>query len=355
MTVAAVYHRALRTPGRKRRPYEAQIDPAGPSPLTLDGVVAGALRRRRAGVTPYVLLAAFGVVLTFVVGILLIVTRFRRMPRADQALVIGRMGRESVVSFDGALVLPGLQQAETLDLSVVTIDISLAGTHAVRCRDRIRLDVEATLPVRVNRTTEDVLKVATLMGCARASDPEEVRMLYRPRLESAVRTVLAEVDADEASSQRERIEEAVAAAIDAELDGFVHGAVALSRMSLVPIERLDPDDPLDAEAIAELTRRAALAAAATYEERRRMAVQQREADLAILELERATAEARARQEREIAIMQAREQGELDRVRLEEESKTLAVRVGALAGLAEQEKAVRAMLDEIVAARRRQCS
>lgn len=272
-----------------------------------------------------VLVPALGITLLLVFVVLVVVARFRRVPRADQALVIGRAGGERVVRFDGTLVLPGVHHAETLDLSVVTVELSLTGKDAARCKDRVRVDVEAALPVRVNRTKDDVLKVATVIGCARASDPDVVRSLYRPRFESAVRKVFAEVTAEEALGRRAEVEEAIATTFGDELDGFVLGDVALVRMSLVPLEGLDPDDPLDAEAIVVLTRRAAAAAAAANDERQQIATQQHAADLAILAFDLKKAEAEARRDAEIAIIQARERGEVERVTLEEEARTMAVR------------------------------
>ena len=77
------------------------------------------------------------------------------------------MRAEPVVAFTGAVVYPIINRAEVMDLSVKTIDIDRRGKEGLICNDNIRADINLTFFVRVNKTVEDVLKVAQSIGCAR--------------------------------------------------------------------------------------------------------------------------------------------------------------------------------------------
>ena len=74
---------------------------------------------------------------------------------------------EDVDAFTGAIVYPIINRAEVMDLSVKTIDIDRRGKEGLICQDNIRADIKVTFFVRVNKTREDVLKVAQSIGCAR--------------------------------------------------------------------------------------------------------------------------------------------------------------------------------------------
>jgi uncharacterized membrane protein YqiK len=68
-----------------------------------------------------------------------------------------------------------MHRAEVMDISVKTIEIDRRGKEGLICKDNIRADIKVTFFVRVNKTTEDVLKVAQSIGCVRASDQKHPR------------------------------------------------------------------------------------------------------------------------------------------------------------------------------------
>src|SRR6267154_2411990 len=63
-------------------------------------------------------------------------------------------------------------------LSVKTIDIDRRGKEGLICNDNIRADINVTFFVRVNKTRDDVLKVAQSLGCQRASDANALEELF---------------------------------------------------------------------------------------------------------------------------------------------------------------------------------
>ncbi|HEV7708088.1 MAG TPA: SPFH domain-containing protein, partial [Asanoa sp.] len=105
------------------------------------------------------------VLLLVVVGMLLLVSRLFRKVEQGKALIISKT-RKVDVTFTGAVVLPVFHKSEIMDISVKTIDIERFGNDGLICQDNIRADIKITFFVRVNKTAEDVVKVAQAIGTA---------------------------------------------------------------------------------------------------------------------------------------------------------------------------------------------
>ena len=76
-----------------------------------------------------------------------------------------------------------------MDISVKTIEISRMGKDGLICRDNIRADIRITFFVRVNKTVEDVIKVAQAIGAERASDQATLQELFNAKFSEALKTV----------------------------------------------------------------------------------------------------------------------------------------------------------------------
>src|SRR6478609_7750387 len=125
----------------------------------------------------------------FLFGALLLVARFYRPVAQGRSLIINTMRTEPVVTFTGAVVYPIINKAEVMDLSLKTVEIDRRGKEGLICKDNIRADIKVTFFVRVNKTREDVLKVAQSIGCARASDQETLENLFEAKFSEALKTV----------------------------------------------------------------------------------------------------------------------------------------------------------------------
>src|SRR5690606_18885253 len=101
-----------------------------------------------------------GVGLILLVGLVALVAKFYRKVDQGHALIINKMRAEPEVTFTGGVVYPSFHRAEIMDISVKTIEIDRRGKEGLICQDNIRADIKVTFFVRVNKTKEDVLKVA---------------------------------------------------------------------------------------------------------------------------------------------------------------------------------------------------
>ena len=101
---------------------------------------------------------------------------YRKVPQS-QALIVSKT-RGIDVTFTGATVLPVIHRAEIMDIGVKVVEIEKMGNDGLICKDNIRADIRVSFYVRVNPTSEDVRKVAQLVGCANASSQEKLEELF---------------------------------------------------------------------------------------------------------------------------------------------------------------------------------
>jgi len=137
------------------------------------------------------IIIAIVALLLLALGAAAIIARFYRKVLQGQALIVNTMKSEPLVTFTGAVVFPIIHRAEVMDISVKTIEIDRRGKEGLICQDNIRADINVTFFVRVNKTRDDVLKVAQSIGCVRASDHETLRELFSAKFSEALKTVKA--------------------------------------------------------------------------------------------------------------------------------------------------------------------
>ncbi len=262
-------------------------------------------------------------------GAAAIIARFYRKVLQGQALIVNTMKSEPLVTFTGAVVFPIIHRAEVMDISVKTIEIDRRGKEGLICQDNIRADINVTFFVRVNKTRDDVLKVAQSIGCVRASDHETLRELFSAKFSEALKTVGKHFDFVDLYTKREEFKDQIIRVIGTDLNGYVLDDCAIDFLEQTPIEALDKDNIMDAEGIRKITAQTTEKNIQTNElrqkERMEMGSQNLTADEAIYRFDQRRAEAEAKKAKEIAIAQAREENEAARVASDEAKKTAVVR------------------------------
>ena len=260
------------------------------------------------------------VVLLVVLVVLLAVTRLYRKVAQGQALIISK-SRAVDVTFTGAVVLPVLHKAESMDISVKTVEIRRTGREGLICRDNIRADIHINFFIRVNKTVEDVIKVAQALGADRASDRVAIQELFAAKFAEALKTVGKQLDFVDLYTKREEFRDRILAVIGPDLNGYHLDDAAIDFLEQTPLAQLDDANILDAQGIRKITELTAIEHVRTNEyqrtEEKEITRQNVEARETVLELERRQADAEIRQRREIDITRAREEAETARVQAEE--------------------------------------
>ncbi|ONI81226.1 hypothetical protein ALI144C_22100 [Actinosynnema sp. ALI-1.44] len=267
-----------------------------------------------------------GVVLLVILIILFTVSRLFRKIEQGKALIISKV-RNVHVTFTGAIVLPVLHRAEVMDISVKTIEINRAGQEGLICKDNIRADIRITFFVRVNKTAEDVIKVAQAIGTARASDESTLQALFNAKFSEALKTVGKQLDFVDLYTKRDEFRDQIIRVIGTDLNGYSLEDAAIDFLEQTPMSHLDPANILDAQGIRKITELTAIEHVRTNEyqrnEEKEITRQNVDAREQILELERRQADAEAKQNREVQTVRAREEAEITKVQAEERLKAHA--------------------------------
>ncbi|MBN1204146.1 MAG: hypothetical protein JXB05_04395, partial [Myxococcaceae bacterium] len=246
---------------------------------------------------PITALAIGGGFTVILFGSIISFTKFYRQVDQGKVLIVNTTRSEPKVTFTGSLVWPIINRAEVMDISLKTVEIDRRGKEGLICQDNIRADIKVTFFVRVNKTREDVLKVAQSIGCARASDQETLENLFEAKFSEALKTVGKNFDFEDLYTKRDQIKDKVVETIGRDLNGYMLEDCAIDFLEQTPIEMLDKDNILDAKGIHKITKLTTVENVSTNEFRQneRMAITKRnvEADEAIFALERQRAEAAA--------------------------------------------------------------
>ena len=264
-------------------------------------------------------------------GIAALMIKCLRKVEQGSAIIRNGMGGTKV-SFDRNVVIPILHIVESMDISVKRIEIDRSGEDGLICKDNLRADIKVAFFVRVNKETEDVKRVAQFLGCARASDEIALRTVFEPKFSEALKTVGKQFDFVELYNSREEFREQILRIIGTDLNGYVLDDAAIDYLEQTDLEKLNPNNVLDAEGIKKITdltaKEVTLANQITREKEMTLKKQDVEAREAILALERQQVDAEEKQEREIAEITARQEAEAAVVKEQERQRSELARIGA---------------------------
>ncbi|HWB81894.1 MAG TPA: SPFH domain-containing protein, partial [Nannocystaceae bacterium] len=302
------------------------------------------------------ILIAVGVGVVILLGLVALIAKFYRQIDQGKALIVNKMGKEPLVSFTGATVFPVIHRAEVMDISVKTIEISRTAKDGLICADNIRADIKVAFFVRVNKTVEDVLKVAQTIGCARASDSETLETLFTAKFSEALKTVGKRLDFEELYTKRHEFKEQILQVIGQDLNGYALDDCAIDYLEQTPLSSLDPHNILDAHGIRKITEITAgqniLTNDLRREEEKKIKKKNTETAEATMELDRQQADAAFKQQREIASVKAREEAEASRIQSEERKKSELARIKVDEELAINEENKRRQIEVAIKNRER---
>ena len=264
-------------------------------------------------------------------GIVALMIKCLRKVEQGSAIIRNGMGGTQV-SFDRKVVIPVLHIVETMDISVKRIEIDRSGEDGLICKDNIRADIKVAFFVRVNKEVEDVKRVAQFLGCVRASDEIALRTVFEPKFSEALKSVGKQFDFVELYNSREEFRDEILRIIGTDLNGYVLDDAAIDYLEQTDLEKLNPNNVLDAEGIKKITdltaKEVTLANQITREKEMTLKKQDVEAKEAILALERQQVDAEEKQEREIAEITARQEAEASVVKEQERQRAELARIAA---------------------------
>jgi len=276
-------------------------------------------------------------------GMVALFAKFYVKIEQGRALIVNTLRAEPEVTFTGRMVYPIIHKAELMDISLKTIEIDRSGNEGLICKDNIRADIKVKFFVRVNKTADDVLKVAQGIGCTRASNHETLEELFSAKFSEALKTAGKALDFVDLYQARDRFRDEILRQIGDDLSGYVLEDAAIDYLEQTPVQKLDSNNILDAQGIKKITELTAVEHVRTNELRRNGEMQIKKKDVetqeTMLELERQAADAQAKQSREIASVRAREEAETQKIQAEEKTKSELARLQAEQAVSVQQENV----------------
>lgn len=293
--------------------------------------------------TDQMMVVIFGglALLVLLAGFVTAFSKFYRKPGPEEAIVRTGVGGLMTITGKGMIVVPLIQEAHLMDLSVKRVLIARDGEDGLICQDNMRADIKVTFFVRVNNQPEDIKTVAETIGPRRASAQDKLEELFEAKFSEALKTVGKNFDFVKLYTERDQFKEQILRVIGTDLNGYVLDDCAIDYLEQTPLERLNPTNILDAEGIKKITELTALEKVKenhfTREKEKTLKKQDVEAQEAILELEKQRIEAVEKQKREIATITSREQAEAAKVQEEERLKAETARIRSAEEIAVQEE------------------
>ena len=274
-------------------------------------------------------------------GFITAFSKFYRKPGPEEAIVRTGVGGLMTITGRGMIVVPLIQEAHLMDLSVKRVLIARDGEDGLICQDNMRADIKVTFFIRVNNQPEDIKTVAETIGPRRASEQDELEELFEAKFSEALKTVGKNFEFVKLYTERDQFKEQILRVIGTDLNGYVLDDCAIDYLEQTPLERLNPNNILDAEGIKKITQLTALEKVQenqfTREKEKTLKKQDVEAQEAILELEKQRVEAIEKQKREIASITARENAEAAKIQEEEFLKSETARIRSAEDIAVQEQ------------------
>ncbi|MGL4668119.1 MAG: hypothetical protein ACRCWR_09335, partial [Saezia sp.] len=265
-------------------------------------------------------LMGLGVFLVAIFGLLaLLKAFFTKVPQGTALIKTGMFtGGHPQVSFTGAFVFPVIHLKELMKISLVTLEIDRRGKEGLICKDDIRADITVRFYLRVNETTDDVLKVAKSVGVNRASEPGALSELFSAKFSEALKTAGKKFELTDLFDKRIEFRNEIKKLIGEDLNGYSLEDVAIDYIEQTPMTFLDQFNIMDAEGIRKITEITKLRETETNRITRDadLAILKKDTDAkgATLSLEREQAVAAAKQKREIESTQALEEAETTKVK-----------------------------------------
>ncbi|MEX5487031.1 hypothetical protein IC611_21625 [Proteus mirabilis] len=105
-------------------------------------------------------------------------------------------------------------------ISLLTLEVDRRGKDGLICQDNLRADITVAFYLRVNETTEDVLKVAKAIGVDRASDHQAVSTLFSAKFSEALKTVGKQFELSKLFEDRQNFRDRIVDVIGKDLNGY---------------------------------------------------------------------------------------------------------------------------------------
>jgi flotillin len=278
----------------------------------------------------YTILVPAGAVVVFIIFLFALLNQFLKKAAPGTALIKTGLGLVNAsISTSSSIVIPLLHRIEMIDLTVKIVRIIRKGSDSLSCADGIRAEVEVDFYVKINSVDEDIRRVATTIGCERASNLQTMKELFEAKFADALKTAGSKLTFDQLYQNRHQFRDEVLVALghtqggDVILNGYRLDDVAIHYLEQLPLSKHDENNVLDAKGIKEIAQRTSNEAESANKRLRErevtIATQNQEARTKQLQIEQDLKEKEATQQREIKERLSKENALAEKTKQEQES------------------------------------
>jgi len=276
------------------------------------------------------LIIPVGIFVLFIVFLYALLNSFLKKAAPGTALVKTGLGLTvAQISTSSAIAIPLIHRIETVDLTVKTIKIVRRAMDSLSCADGIRAEIEVDFYIKINPLEEDIRRVATTVGCDRASNLQTIKELFEAKFADALKTAGSKMTFDQLYQNRHQFRDEILIALghaqggDVVLNGYRLDDVAIHYLEQLPLSKHDENNVFDAKGIKEIALRTSNEAESANKRLREkeitIAEQNREARTKQLQIEQDIKEKEAIQQREIQERVAKENALVEKTRQEQAS------------------------------------
>ena len=297
----------------------------------------------------------------FLLFVLMVIARLYRRATKEISFVRTGFGGQKVIVNGGALVFPVLHEIIRVNMNTLKLDVLRSREQALITRDRMRVDVQAEIYVRVQPVEESIANAAQTLG-SKTMEPDALKELVEGKFVDALRSVAAEMGMEELHEQRALFVQKVQQVVSEDIlkNGLELESVSLTGLDQTSKEFFNPDNAFDAEGLTKLTEAIELRRKKRNEieqdtevqvQRKNLEAQQqrlqisRDQEYAQLEQIREIEIRRAAQAAEIAREQAQKQQEAEGAQIAAQQQIDQAKIAAQRAVEEQRIAMEQQLKE----------
>lgn len=277
----------------------------------------------------YTIAVPAAAVVLFIIFLFALLNQFLKKAAPGTALIKTGLGlSNALISTSSSIVIPLLHRIEMIDLTVKIVRIIRKGSDSLSCADGIRAEVEVDFYVKINSVDEDIRRVATTIGCERASNLQTMKELFEAKFADALKTAGSKLTFDQLYQNRHQFRDEVLVALghtqggDVILNGYRLDDVAIHYLEQLPLSKHDENNVLDAKGIKEIAQRTSNEAESANKRLRErevtIATQNQEARTKQLQIEQDLREKEATQQREIKERLSKENALAEKTKQEQE-------------------------------------
>lgn len=276
------------------------------------------------------LLVIVGILALFIVFLYALLSSFLKKAAPGTALVKTGLGLQiPQISTSSAIAIPLIHRIETIELTVKTIKIVRRGLDSLSCADGIRAEIEVDFYIKINPVEDDIRRVATTVGCERASNIQTMKELFEAKFADALKTAGSKMTFDQLYQNRHQFRDEILVALghsqggDVVLNGYRLDDVAIHYLEQLPLTKHDENNVFDSKGIKEIALRTSNEAESANKRLREkeitIAEQNREATIKQLQIAQDLKEKGSIQQREIQERVSKENALGEKTRQEQES------------------------------------